>query len=80
MLVEARVDSEREHLPAAYASMAAKYLRELLMMRYQAYWRTLAPEVRPTAGYYADGRRFLREIEPYLGRMSCPRELPVRCC
>jgi hypothetical protein len=80
MHVEVRVESEREHLPVAYSSMAAKYLRELLMMRYQAYWRGVAPEVRPTAGYYADGRRFLLEIEPHAARLGYPRELLMRCC
>lgn len=73
MRVEVRVHSEAVHLPAAYASMAAKYLRELLMGRYRAYWRRLAPEVRPTAGYYRDGRRFLLELQPTLSRLGIPR-------
>lgn len=79
MLVEIRVDSEVEHLPVAYASMTAKYLRELLMMRFNRYWRRIAPEVRPTAGYFVDGSRFLREIEPYLARLAIRRELLARC-
>jgi hypothetical protein len=80
MNVEVRVDSEREHLPVAYASMTAKYLRELLMMRFQAYWQGIAPEVRPTAGYFGDGRRFLRELAPHLARLDCPRDRLARCC
>jgi hypothetical protein len=80
MLVEVRVDSERRHLPVAYASMTAKYLRELLMMRFQAYWTGIAPEVRPTAGYFGDGRRFLEELEPHLARLGCPRDRLARCC
>ena len=43
--------------------MISKYLRELLMHRFNAYWKSLIPEVQPTAGYYSDGVRFLRDIE-----------------
>jgi len=80
MHLEVRVEAETRHLPVAFASMAAKYLRELLMMRYQDYWRRIAPEIRPTAGYFSDGSRFLQEIEPHLSRLGFPRELLVRCC
>jgi hypothetical protein len=32
------------------------------MARFNAYWRTHLPQVAPTAGYYADGVRFLNDI------------------
>lgn len=80
MRVVVQVESERHHLPAALASMTAKYLRELLMMRFQAYWRLRAPEVRPTFGYHRDGRRFLADIEPLLPSLHLDRSLLVRCC
>ncbi|MBN1834970.1 MAG: hypothetical protein JW820_03910 [Spirochaetales bacterium] len=80
MQLEFRVQAEAAHLPVALASMAAKYVRELLMLRFQRYWTRLAPEVRPTAGYFADGTRFLREIEPHLKRLGVPRELLARRC
>jgi hypothetical protein len=78
MTLSVVVESEGQHLPAALASMTAKYLRELLMVRFQAYWRLQAPEVRPTAGYTADGRRFLREIEPTLARLGVAAGLLAR--
>jgi hypothetical protein len=77
--LEVRVGSERRHLPVAYASMVAKYLRELLMLRFQRFWSEAAPEVRPTAGYFSDGSRFLRELEPHLRRLGLRRELLARC-
>lgn len=49
-------------LPVAAASMLAKYTREALMTRFNTYWRRHASGVEPTAGYYNDGSRFLRDI------------------
>ena len=51
-------------LPTAMASMVAKYLRERLMDRFNAFWRAHAPELKPTAGYWNDGLRFLDDIGP----------------
>ncbi|MBC7784168.1 MAG: hypothetical protein H7144_10030 [Burkholderiales bacterium] len=50
-------------LPVAAASMLAKYLRESLMSRFNRYWQTHLPDLAPTAGYYNDGWRFLRDIQ-----------------
>lgn len=78
MRVTVQVASERRHLPTALASMTAKYVRELLLMRFQDYWRQHAPDVRPTYGYYGDGRRFLREIEPLFPLLKLERGVLVR--
>ena len=47
----------------ALASMAAKYTREILMDVFNTYWAERVPDLRPTAGYYEDGRRFLIDLE-----------------
>lgn len=49
-------------LPVALASMASKYLRELAMLAFNAFWRKHLPNLRPTAGYPEDARRFRKEI------------------
>jgi len=49
-------------VPAALASMVAKYLRELAMQAFNAYWCERLPDLQPTAGYPADARRFKEEI------------------
>ena len=59
--------SESVHLPVALASMAAKYVRELAMMRVNAHWNGLFRElngrdIAPTAGYATDARRWLDEV------------------
>jgi ribonuclease HII len=55
-------EAESRHLPVALASMTAKLVRELMMARLNAYWRERLPELKPTAGYYQDGKRFLDDL------------------
>lgn len=55
--------AEDAHLPVALASMQAKLVRELTMERFNAYWRARRPEVKPTAGYTTDARRWLADME-----------------
>ena len=50
---------DRDHLPIALASMAAKYLRELTMHQFNAWFHNYDAGIKPTAGYYQDGRRWL---------------------
>jgi hypothetical protein len=50
-------------LPTALASMTAKYLRELSMRAFNEFWCAHIPDLKPTAGYYGDSRRFKRAIE-----------------
>jgi hypothetical protein len=49
-------------LPAALASMASKYLRELAMRALNDYWCARVPGLRPTAGYPEDAKRFRADI------------------
>ena len=51
------------YFPVALASMAAKLVRELAMMRFNRYWSTRRAELKPTAGYVQDARRWLREMQ-----------------
>jgi ribonuclease HII len=48
-----------QHLPIALASMFAKYARELFMHQFNQWWRAHDAALKPTAGYYSDGRRWL---------------------
>ncbi|MFT3788857.1 MAG: hypothetical protein QM770_22245 [Tepidisphaeraceae bacterium] len=61
---------ESECMSVAIASMLAKYLRETLMGRFNAFWKQHMPDVAPTAGYWQDGQRFLRDIEPTCARLG----------
>lgn len=72
--------AEEKHLPVALASMLAKYVREIFMMRFNRFFRTLAPEVKPTAGYVQDARRFLTEIKPFAKQAGLDHHAFVRKC
>jgi hypothetical protein len=58
--------------PTALASMLAKYLRERLMERFNSFWQTHLPELRPTAGYPVDARRFRAAIEATAVKLKLP--------
>jgi len=57
-----RSKAEAEHFPVALASMSAKFMRELMMRRFNRYWCGRMAELKPTAGYVTDARRWLEEI------------------
>ncbi len=57
-------------LPAALASMASKYLRELAMRALNAFWCERLAGLRPTAGYPQDAKRFKAEIAPALAELQ----------
>jgi len=54
-------EAERHHIPVALASMLAKYVREIAMARFNRYWCARLPELKPTAGYVTDARRWLAD-------------------
>ncbi|HBT75878.1 MAG TPA: hypothetical protein DEB39_02910 [Planctomycetaceae bacterium] len=49
-------------LPVALSSMISKYGRELAMLRFNEFWQSHIPNLKPTAGYPEDARRFQKDI------------------
>ncbi|MEC9233587.1 MAG: hypothetical protein VX403_06715 [Planctomycetota bacterium] len=70
--------SEEKHLPAALASMTAKLVRELHMARLNRFFSLKLPELRPTAGYVQDGRRFMKEVDPICRELDLESHRLVR--
>jgi ribonuclease HII len=70
--------ADSQDTPAALASMAAKYVRELFMEAMNSYFARRSRGLRPTAGYHGDGQRFLREIAPILDEIDCDRDSFLR--
>lgn len=68
MRVLFRTEAESFAMPVALASMLAKLVRELWMQRFNAYWCSMDPQLKPTAGYVADGRRWLDDAADLLDR------------
>ena len=66
-------------LPAALASMTAKYLRELAMRAFNAFWQQELPQLRPTAGYPVDAKRFKADIAATQRRLQIDDNLLWRC-
>lgn len=66
MIVEFRVEAESTHFPVALASMTAKYVRELSMDRHNDTWCARIPELKPTAGYGSDARRWINDVRPHV--------------
>jgi hypothetical protein len=64
VLVEVEADSKR--FPVALASMAAKYARDLAMLRFNARFAIEHPEMKPTQGYGVDGRRWISDAARFL--------------
>ncbi len=56
---------DSRHMLIALASLLSKYLRELFMEVLNDYFRQKCPAIKPTAGYYIDGKRFLAELDTH---------------
>lgn len=70
MSVRFEVDADAQHMPTALASMVCKYTRELLMERFNAWFTSRLPTLRPTAGYALDAKRFWNDVQPHLSRLG----------
>jgi hypothetical protein len=66
MQIRFLVDAEQAHMPVALASMLSKYTRELFMDRLNAWFIGHQSDLKPTAGYAQDGKRFLEDIASLL--------------
>ena len=76
--IEFVTEGEQRHFSTALASVFSKYLREIYMRIFNAYWAGQIEGLRPTAGYYVDARRWLKDAAPALQRLSVDRTLLVR--
>jgi hypothetical protein len=74
--VQPRADGE--HLPVAHASMIAKYLRELFMVQFNAFWAKHILGLTPTAGYPVDAKRYYDTIEPKFNELGLQKDLVWR--
>lgn len=73
------VDGDDKFLPVSLASMVSKYLRELFMFSINRYFGQLYPDLKPTAGYWTDGLRFIGELKKNLPHLEYDAGLLIRC-
>lgn len=67
-----RPKADGDSVCVALASMVCKYLREVCMAQFNAFWRTHVPGLKPTAGYPVDAKRFYAEIQPAMAKLGIP--------
>jgi len=60
------VEADDLYLPVALASMVSKYIRELLMECMNEYFVGMNASLKPTAGYWKDGQRFVEDLRKHL--------------
>lgn len=73
------VGADDRFLPVSLASMASKYLRELLVDNINRYFNGFGTDLRPTAGYWKDGLRFIEDIRTHLPDVRFNSEQLIRC-
>ncbi|MCH7701229.1 MAG: hypothetical protein IID37_06045 [Planctomycetes bacterium] len=69
---------EEAAMPTALASIVSKYFRELFMQAVNDFWCARVPNLRRTAGYYQDGKRFLNDISGAVDQAAVDRAILVR--
>jgi len=73
------VGADDKYLPVALASMASKYVREVLVDNINRYFIGFNSAVRPTAGYWKDGLRFIEDIKTHIPAVSFDSNQLIRC-
>jgi ribonuclease HII len=73
------VKADQRYMPVCLASMVSKYVRELLVARINRYFLSRHAELKPTAGYFKDGRRFIADIKTLIPNLKYDPNLLIRC-
>jgi len=73
------VEADDRYLPVSLASMVSKYLRELLMERMNEYFVGFSASLKPTAGYWKDGQRFVEDLHKHLPQLEIDNHKLIRC-
>ncbi|MBW7992386.1 MAG: hypothetical protein FVQ84_20555 [Planctomycetes bacterium] len=73
------VGADERFLPVSLASMVSKYLRELLVHNMNRYFIGFHSDLRPTAGYWKDGLRFIEDVKTNIPDLKVDMEQLVRC-
>ena len=58
--------ADQKEFTVSLASIISKFLREILMDDFNNFFAALLPELKPTAGYPTDAKRFIKEISDIL--------------
>ena len=73
------VGADDRFLPVSLASMVSKYLRELLVYNINRYFAGHCAELKPTAGYWKDGLRFIEDLKKNIPPVPFDSNQLIRC-
>jgi len=79
MCLHFTVSADEHFLPVSLASMVSKYLRELLVDNINRYFARFHADLRPTAGYWKDGLRFIQDLKTNLPHVQFDSNQLIRC-
>ena len=79
MRVHFTVGADDRFLPVSLASMASKYIRELLVANINRYFAGYHAELKPTAGYWKDGLRFIEDLRTHIPHVQIDNSRLIRC-
>ena len=71
--------ADQHWLPVSLASMTSKYVRELMVDAINRYFTGFCGEIKPTAGYWQDGRRFIKDINESIPELKYDPKMLIRC-
>jgi len=71
--------ADNRFLPVSLASMVSKYLRELLVDNINRYFTGFHTDLRPTAGYWKDGLRFIKDLKEKAPGLNFDSNQLIRC-
>jgi ribonuclease HII len=72
------VKADDRSLPVSLASMTSKYLRELLVGHINDYFTSQCDGLKPTAGYWQDGKRFISDLNKFSDKISYDKDKLIR--
>ncbi|MBN2314927.1 MAG: hypothetical protein JXM79_13430 [Sedimentisphaerales bacterium] len=79
MRVHFVVGADGRFLPVSLASMVSKYLRELQISHINRYFLGFNDDLKPTAGYWKDGLRFIEDIRTNTPHIKFDNAQLIRC-
>jgi len=79
MRVHFVVGADRKFLPVSLASMVSKFLRELLVDCMNRYFISHCTGLKPTAGYWKDGLRFIADLKKNYPDFQYDSNRLIRC-
>ncbi|ODS32384.1 MAG: hypothetical protein SCARUB_02495 [Candidatus Scalindua rubra] len=70
--------ADSKYFPTALASMFSKYIRELFIKLFNAFWQEKVQDIKPTAGYPEDAKRFLSQIQNIRNKLKISDDILIR--